>query len=220
MKLETVSLEPEIRGLLALGLVVVEMTAAADPSALDTLIDDAVERLRRAETGRSAGQIPRLAAARRLYRAFGIDPTRHRPSPEALIRRLLRGQAFPRIHPAVDLANVWAVESGLPVGLYDLARVHPPVTARRGRAGESYEGIRRGEIRLEGRPLLADTRGPFGNPTADSLRTSVGGDSRTLLYVIFAPTSVGRAELGSWVAWLEARAAERLAASSRAHLLD
>src|SRR5262245_37296279 len=46
---------------------------------------------------------PRAAAMRGLFRRAGCDPTRHRPSSEALARRVLRGDPFPRVLPGVDL---------------------------------------------------------------------------------------------------------------------
>ena len=43
--------------------------------------------------------------SRKLYRNFGIDPTKNRPSSEALWRRIKREMEFPRINPVVDLTN-------------------------------------------------------------------------------------------------------------------
>ena len=58
-----------------------------------------------------------------------------------------------------------------------------------GLPGESFPGIRKAEVHLEGRPVLVDARGPFGNPTSDSLRTSVDEKTAALWMVIFAPAS-------------------------------
>src|SRR5207247_2419780 len=44
-------------------------------------------------------------AARKLYRKFGTDPTRTRPSSEALLRRVKKGEPLPRINSLVDVAN-------------------------------------------------------------------------------------------------------------------
>src|SRR5580693_4260862 len=46
-----------------------------------------------------------VAALRALFRAAGCDPTRYRPSSEALLRRVLKGEALPAIHPFVALNN-------------------------------------------------------------------------------------------------------------------
>ena len=42
-------------------------------------------------------------------------------------------------------------------------------------------------MRLAGRPVLVDGKGPFGNPTADSARTAVRAGTRALWMVVFAP---------------------------------
>ncbi len=158
--------------------------------------------------GRNA---PGLAPARELYRAFGIDPTRTRPSSEALLRRVLQGKGLPRILNAVDVCTLCSLRFLLPIGLYDSGLVRGAVTLRRGRPGESYPGIRKDEVHLEGRPVLSDDDGPFGNPTSDSLRTSVTPSTRSLAMVIFAPASCARARLEAHVGEARALIARHLA---------
>jgi DNA/RNA-binding domain of Phe-tRNA-synthetase-like protein len=209
MTIDRVTRTPEIRDLVALALVEAfdAVPAPEGTEALGEEIAAGVERLVAHHAGKTAGGIDLLQPARVLYRSVGMDPTRYRPSPEALLRRLLKGEPFPRIHPAVDLANLWAVLSGLPVGLYDADKLEPgPIEARLGRAGESYEGINKPEVHLDGRLALADARGPFGNPSSDSLRTSVGPGSSHLLFVMFAPAGHDIGALDLWAAWLRERA--------------
>lgn len=136
-----------------------------------------------------------LAPARRLYWDLGIDPSKRRPSSEALLRRAIQGKGLYEVNTAVDAANLASLSYFLPVGLYDRDRIRGSVTLRLGSEGESYEGIGKGEIHLGGRPLLADELGPFGNPSSDSLRTSVGLETRTLLFVLYAPAGIGPEEL-------------------------
>jgi len=131
--------------------------------------------------------IARLRPARELYRAFGIDPTKTRPSSEALLRRVLKGQPLPRINSAVDLCNLLSLRFLLPIGLYDAGAIDGPVQLRKGLPGESYEGIRKSEVHLGGRPALSDRRGAFGNPSSDSARTSVSESTTRLWMVVFAP---------------------------------
>jgi len=155
-------------------------------------VDEACASFRARFSGRPSGDVPGAEDARTLYKAFGIDPTRYRPSNESLLRRALKGEALYRINTAVDAINLCALLQQLPYGLYDAAHVEPPVVLRRGAEGESYEGIRKGTIMLAGKPVLADARGPFGNPTSDSARTSVSVDTRDLLVTVYAPRAVGR----------------------------
>jgi len=65
--------------------------------------------------------------------------------------------------------------------------VKPPVVLRKGGAGEGYEGIRKGFVNVEARPVLVDAEGPFGNPTSDSARTMITLDTRNALVVAYAP---------------------------------
>jgi DNA/RNA-binding domain of Phe-tRNA-synthetase-like protein len=172
-------------------------------------------RIRGAMGGRPPSEIPELAPARILYRAAGIDPTRYRPSSEALVRRVVKGGALPRVNAAVDLCNLAAVSYFLPIGLYDAGRVIGPVRLRLGREGESYPGIRKERVGLAGRLLLEDDEGPFGNPSSDSARTAVTGATSRLLWVIFAPGDYPRHDLANHLEWSRSRAVERLGGTAR-----
>jgi len=178
------ALAPLVRlGIVCAGGVSVGTNGEALEDAIRTTCAELMER----HEGESPSEIEGTFQARSLYRAFGLDPTRYRPSSEALLRRVVQGKGLPRILNAVDLCNLFALRFLLPLGLYDALRIEGAVTLRKGRDGESYEGIRKDAVHLEGRPVLADRRGPFGNPTSDSLRTCVTPATRALLMVIFAP---------------------------------
>lgn len=146
--------------------------------------------------GTLIGDIDGVADARTLYRAFGVDPTRTRPSSEALLRRCLKGQEFYRINEAVDVGNWVSLEFLLPLGLYDRDRIEGvAATVRRGEPGEEYEGIRKGPVHLGGRLCVSDASGAFGSPTSDSMRTSVSEATRSLAAIVFAPVTVEAARL-------------------------
>lgn len=134
-------------------------------------------------------QVPGAADARALYRALGLDPTKTRPSNEALLRRALKGQTLYRISTLVDALNVSSLREQLPFGLYDLDHVEPPLTLRLGTPGEGYEGIRKGRVNVGGRPVLVDASGPFGNPTSDSHRTRIRLETTRALVTCYAPVS-------------------------------
>ncbi len=216
MLISLIRRDAEVRDLVSLGVVeLVDASATSTVQGLDEEIESTCARLVEQWAGRTPSEIPPLEPARALYRAFGVDPTKTRPSSEALLRRILRGKGFPRVTPLVDLANLWAVVSALSVGLYDADAIEGDgIVVRRGAAGESYPGIRKAEIRLEGRLVLADAAGPFGNPSADSARTAVSGTTRWCLFVMFAPSSFDVAALDRWAGWLRERAAAYFGGSS------
>jgi DNA/RNA-binding domain of Phe-tRNA-synthetase-like protein len=134
-----------------------------------------------------AGRVADGARARALYRSFGIDPTKTRPSSEALLRRAQRGQPFPRINSLVDVANVMSLLVQAPVGLYDLERVEGPLTIRIGTEGEGYEGIGKDHVNVAGRLVVADAFGACGNPTSDSARTMITTDTEHAAWIWFLP---------------------------------
>jgi DNA/RNA-binding domain of Phe-tRNA-synthetase-like protein len=191
-----VSLDPELQRRVRLGLLLLDGVGVreADP-ALDAEVEACCRELRERHAGQRSGEVPGAEEARALYKALGIDPTKNRPSNEALLRRALKGEALYRINTLVDALNLCSLRYQLPFGLYDLARVRPPVVLRKGRAGESYEGIRKGPVNVEDRPTLADEEGAFGNPTSDSARTMITLQTTSTLVTCYAPASTSAARL-------------------------
>ena len=143
--------------------------------------------LAQAEAAVRADPPEATAAVRTMYRRVGIDPTKRRPSSEALLRRIRKGDALPRINSMVDVCNWCSLQCQLPYGLYDVAHIEGDVVLRLGVVGESYPGIRKEEVHVAGRITLADNRGAFGNPTSDSARTMVTTATTRALVVVFAP---------------------------------
>jgi DNA/RNA-binding domain of Phe-tRNA-synthetase-like protein len=155
---------------------------------LDPLLAEAEAKVRISPPAESA-------AVRTMYKKVGIDPTKTRPSNEALLRRVRKGDAIPRINSAVDIVNWCSLEFQLPYGLYDAAKIHGTVMMRRGAEGEKYAGIRKDDVNVGGRITVADDQGPFGNPTSDSARTMVTPATTELLVVVYAPVEIPRPQL-------------------------
>lgn len=81
--------------------------------------------------GKEWSEIPGVRGSRAAYKAFGRNPGRYRVSSEALLRRVRRGDALYHINSVVDVNNLLSVQSGLPVGSYDLEKLHIPITFRK-----------------------------------------------------------------------------------------
>lgn len=189
-------IDGRIGGRVCIGLLVLEGVSVRErDDALDAEVDGTCASFRERYGGGRSSEVPGAGDARALYKALGIDPTKTRPSNEALLRRALKGETFYRINTLVDALNLVSLREQLPFGLYDLGRVRPPVVLRQGAPGEAYEGIRKGPVHVDGRPVLVDAEGPFGNPTSDSLRTSVSLSTRDALVVAYAPAGHAGARL-------------------------
>ena len=161
------------------------LVSSLDPG----LLDGEVEALRELVASRYTLEALRGDPVVRAYRSFywriGIDPTKTRPSGEALVRRILRGR-FPRINPIVDAGNIASASTLVPIGLYDLDKARPPLTLRLSRGGEEFHPIGgKPEALPRGVPVLVDSRGVVMHlyPHRDSVHTAVGPSTTRILAV-------------------------------------
>jgi DNA/RNA-binding domain of Phe-tRNA-synthetase-like protein len=137
-----------------------------------------------------SGTVGDIDRARALYRKFGTDPTRMRPSSEALLRRLKKGEPLPRVNSLVDVANAMSVQLQVPVGLYDLEKARgDELQIRLGRDGEGYTGIGKEHVNVAGRLCVADADGACGNPSADSARTMITTSTERAAWIYFLPVT-------------------------------
>jgi DNA/RNA-binding domain of Phe-tRNA-synthetase-like protein len=181
------------------------VTVVARDPALRAEIDAVAARVRSAYAGRRPSEIAGLRPARELYQRLGVDPTKLRPSSEALLRRVLRGDGLPAINSLVDVNNLCSLEFLLPIGLHDLDAVRGGLVLRVGRAGEGYDAIGKGPYSVEGRITAADDLGPCGSPTSDSQRTMITLTTRRCLMIIYAPSGYSPADLERHAAVAAAR---------------
>lgn len=192
----SVAIADELAGRVRLGWAALDgLAVRAESPDLVREIEAYGGDLRRSYGGGRSSEVPGAADARDLYKAVGLDPTKTRPSNEALLRRVLKGEALYRVNTLVDALNLASLRHQLPFGLYDAARLRPPVVLRRGGDGEGYEGIRKARVSVDGRPVLVDQHGAFGNPTSDSARSAISLETRAALVVCYAPAAIGTARL-------------------------
>ena len=180
----------------ALGCVSALVEAPTSPPALLAELKGLEQAILGLPEPRSVLESPQILATRAAYKALGKDPARYRGSAQALLRRVIAGKGLPRINAVVDVINLVSVESRLPVGLYDLAAVSADIVFRAGRAGETYKGIGKYDLNLEGLPLFADEIGPHGSATSDSERTMVTASTKSIIALIVS--FGGAADLPRW----------------------
>jgi len=157
-----------------------------DRGAYDQLIQLAGE-LKRTYKNYSIGSIENVQAARRLFHAIRIDPTRRRPSSEALLNRALKGKEFFSVNSLVDVGNWCSLDFLLPICIYDANKIIGTVTIRQGRESDAYLALNHQEINFHQRYVIADEQGAFGSPMTDSLRTAVDLNTTQAVLGIWAP---------------------------------
>ncbi len=133
----------------------------------------------------SIKEMPAIQATRQAYKRCGKDPSRYRPSGEALVRRTLQGKALYRDSTSVDLINLASIAYGYSIGGFDADKIKGSVlTLGIGREGEPYEGIGRGPLNIEGLPVWRDELGGIGTPTSDNERTKMDLSTIHLLAIV------------------------------------
>jgi DNA/RNA-binding domain of Phe-tRNA-synthetase-like protein len=138
---------------LALGGVYGTIEVTKYDQALWSEIDHQLAEIGSSFTLEGLSNIPQIKAHRDVYRALGKDPSR-RGSQESLLRRVLQGKGLFTINTVVDINNLISLESGHSVGCYDYSHIHFAVIFRIGQKGESYKGIGKQSINLDGLPGL------------------------------------------------------------------
>ena len=172
---------PEYRG----AAVYAEVVNSPFSEGLWQEIDAFTQELRARDTADSIKQQPAIAATRDAYRRLGKDPSRYRPSAEALRRRLLRGLELYRIDTLVDLINLVSLRTGYSIGGFDADKIEgTDLCLGVGQAGEPFEGIGRGVLNIEGLPVWRDAQGGIGTPTSDHERTKMDVGTRHILAII------------------------------------
>ncbi len=176
---------------LPINLALIELSnihVTDDKSAFEQLADCA-EKYADLYQWTSLADIPGVQNARQFFRAIRIDPTKRRPSSEALLNRALKKKELYTINTLVDVGNWCSLDFLLPTCIYDADKISGDVSIRLGKAGERYLALNNREIDFENRFVLVDETGPFGSPMTDSQRTAVTLQTKNAALGIWAPES-------------------------------
>jgi DNA/RNA-binding domain of Phe-tRNA-synthetase-like protein len=130
-------------------------------------------------------KIETIASARNAYKKCGKDPNRYRPSADSLIRRIVKGNELYKVNNVVDILNFISIQSGFSIGGYDTSKIVGNIKMDIGTPEDMYAGIGRGDLNIDGLPVLRDSVGVFGSPTSDSERTSITLETTTCAFVFF-----------------------------------
>ena len=115
------------------------------PDELTAAFREEQERVRARIGEAPLSEVPTLAAWRRAFRAFGVDPTAYRSAAEALLRRLTKQGSIPSINALVDIGNLVAIRYGLPVAMFDQRTVTGGTTVRFASGTERFTDLGSGE---------------------------------------------------------------------------
>lgn len=180
-----------------LGVVTASIKPTDTYPALRSLMNQEAECIQKRLRIEQIKELPTIAYTRSAYKLLGKDPNRYRPASEQLMRRVVSGKGLYFINAAVDLGNLLSLQTGYSIGVFDRTLVEGDVQLRVGRSSDTFEGIGRGILNIEGLPTYQDSAGPFATPTSDSERTKVRANTSQLLIFInhYVPLSKEGASL-------------------------
>jgi DNA/RNA-binding domain of Phe-tRNA-synthetase-like protein len=169
-----------------------------------------VEALRRTVTEEVRGKYrlellkdnPTIRAYRDLFWSLGVDPTKTRPSGEALLRRVLHGREIPRISTVVDSYNLASLKTTIPLSGFDLDALHLPLCVRFSLQNEEFHGIGMdASIKLSRKMLvLADSEQIVCiYPYRDAKTTRITKETGNVVIVGYGAPQISQNELTSAV---------------------
>ncbi|MEQ8677520.1 MAG: phenylalanine--tRNA ligase beta subunit-related protein [Aggregatilineales bacterium] len=91
-------------------------------------------------------EIESLSAWRKVFKSFGVDPTKYRSAAESLLRRLTKKGDIPSINMLVDIGNLVSIRYGLPVAVFDTRHIEGSVTVHRATGIERYRELDNEEV--------------------------------------------------------------------------
>lgn len=141
---------------------------------------------------------PTVRAYRDFYWKLGVDPTKTRPSGEALLRRVLHGDLLPCISTVVDAYNLASMKTIIPISGFDKEKLNPPFHVRFAENGEPFTGIGMNKhMTLTDKMLvLADKKQALCiYPYRDSECTKITQQTKSVLIVGYGAPGITRQQL-------------------------
>ncbi|MEM3833138.1 MAG: phenylalanine--tRNA ligase beta subunit-related protein [Thermoprotei archaeon] len=137
---------------------------------------------------------PIIRTYRDFYWRIRIDPTKQRPSSEALIRRVLQNKSIPTINNVVDAGNIASLLTFIPIGLYDADNIEGTITLRLSKSNEYFVPIGgEKEVVKEGQPILADNKRIIHlYPHRDSSETMITHKTKNILVLSLGVPSISK----------------------------
>lgn len=166
-----------------LGVILADVFYDKQNQNLWAKINEQVEIIQQ-KTTEEIKQIPQILTTREAYKNLGKEPSRYRPSAEALHRRLIKGKGMYKINNLVDAINFASILTGYSIGGYDRDKIIGDITFLKGKKEDDYKAIGRGFLNIENLPVFSDEAGPFGSPTSDSERTMITQKTKNVLWIV------------------------------------
>ncbi|OGP88195.1 MAG: hypothetical protein A2156_03820 [Deltaproteobacteria bacterium RBG_16_48_10] len=131
---------------LAIGVVVATGVDNSQPSTeIEHLLLQTVEELQKSFHAEKVQEHPRIKPWRAAFSKLGISGSKFPSSIESMVRRILRGDPFPKINPLVNLYNSISLKHLVPMGGHDLDTLEGNLSLRFAEGWEPFTPMGGGE---------------------------------------------------------------------------
>lgn len=167
-----------------IGIVKASVKILGPSTEFENVINSTINRAKVLLSDTSEKELLVISETRKAYKICGKEPSRYRPSAEALLKRIRTNKGLYRINNIVDTINLLSIDSHFSIGGFDEDCIVGNAVLSIGNQSP-YLAIGRGELNIKHMPGMKDDKGFFGTPTSDSERTKVTGDLKNLLLVYY-----------------------------------
>ncbi len=171
------------------------VNALAPDGDWEPMIADWTDRARARLAAAPEGDWPEIQAWRRAFNRMGLKPTQYRCAAESLLRRLRQSGDLPALLPLISLGNAVSTAFGVPVALFDTARVSGALTVRPANGSEIYEDFSgTQEAPVAGEVIFADSAGAAHARRwchRQSRQSAVSAQTQSVLIVVEAMHAEG-----------------------------
>jgi DNA/RNA-binding domain of Phe-tRNA-synthetase-like protein len=167
-----------------LGIILTNVKVETSSSTYKSFIAENHQTMINYLSNQREGELEIIKETREAYKICGKEPSRYRPSAEALLRRLRTKKELYQINNVVDTINLLSINTQYSIGGFNYNNINGDVFLDIGTA-DPYEAIGRGTLNIEFMPGVRDSKGFFGTPTSDSVRTMVTDKTTELLLVFY-----------------------------------
>lgn len=176
------------------GYIILEAEVKESSKELKSLIFEESKKLRDKMKVEGLENDKIAKAYRKLWWDFKIDPTKLRPSGEALIRRILLGKELYLINNVVDCFNLTSIQTGLSIGAHDIEKLTGNITIRLAKRGEKFIAIgSKGEMILNGNELIVSDDKKvldLAYSTSSCELTKITDKTKKIILTVYAPKEI------------------------------
>ena len=181
---------------LALGIGLIKnIEVSSETKELDSVKNKKIQNIKRNTNIDEIKDAVIVKAYRTFYwQSLNIDPTKIRPSGEALTRRVLKDQEIPIINNVVYAINLASIQTQLSFSGFDSSKIKPPLIVRSANPQESFQAIGSRYRVLSGTELLLSDAEKILCIYAyvDALETIISLKTKDILLINYgAPTISG-----------------------------